>query len=202
MRSQLLISVQQLPTISEDKEVKTHNDRMAADNHVDSGLEDYVKSIQTLAQPCSTITDHLQLRPSKCQRRTRFRQRSSLKVCESKVLAVAQESSCSTSLISLQSHADPIAWLFRQSGKENQELEKPYAATRHTLPSNLRLSNVLKGNKATDTPSRTQSSEGQTMHDRKNRLPRLQKKCCSPSYNTRGRTSKLHKPQLPVIYEL
>lgn len=194
MRSQLLISVQQLPPITEDTEVKTQCERLSAD--VDSGLEDYVKSIQTLAQPCSTITDHLQLRPSKCQRRTRFRQRSSLR--ETKVLAVAQESTCSTSLISLQSHADPMAWLFRLSGKENQELEKPSVATRSTLPSKLRLANPSNTNKAIDT----QYSEIQTMQDRRNRFPCLQKKCRSPCYIARGETSKLRKPQLPVIYEL
>ncbi|KAM9323756.1 protein DEPP1 [Gastrophryne carolinensis] len=202
MRSKLLISVEHLPTISEDREV-TAQEKPAANTFRDNRMDDYIKSIQTLAQPCSLITDQNLSGQCRSQRRTRFRPRSSLKVCESRVLAVAPNS-CHVNQDPIQACADPLAWLYRQSGKENQECEQ--IPTVPNFPKELRLANTTNLQKPTDTnkwlKNKFQSDEFQNAHEKRSRSQRLQKKWRPSVYGSRGSISKLHKPQLPVIYEL
>ncbi|XP_018419606.1 PREDICTED: protein DEPP [Nanorana parkeri] len=200
MRSQLLISVEHLPTISQDIEVTAQHEKLTADVHTDTGLEDYVKSIQTLAQP-SSLTDHNQYGQCRAQRRTRFRPRSSLKVCEPKVLTVAQDS-YHGSLVSLQT--DPLAWLYRQNGNKNQEGGETFRAA---LPEKIKLANTVNLHKNADTNKRLQCSkcqsiEHQSTQEKRIKYPRFQKKCRSTGYGSWGSVTKFHKPQLPVIYEL
>ncbi|KAM5142307.1 protein DEPP1 [Mantella aurantiaca] len=200
MRSQLLISVEHLPTISEDIEVSAQHETPNSDVHTDTGLEDYVKSIQTLAQP-SSLTDHNHYGQCRAQRRTRFRPRSSLKVCEPNVLTVAQDF-YHPNLIFLQT--DPLAWLYRQNGNINQEGGETFHSA---LPQKMKLANTLNQHKTADTGRRLQHSKGQSIEhqsiqDRRSKHPRLQKKCRSPGYGSLGTSTNFHKPQLPVIYEL
>lgn len=202
MRSQLLISVEHLPSINEDIEISAQHEKPNADVHTYTGLEDYVKSIQTLAQPSSLTTDHHKhYGQCKAQRRTHFRPRSPLKVCEPKVQTVAQES-YHANLASLQT--DPLAWLYRQNGNKNQENGDTFHCA---VPQKKKLCNTVNLHKTADTNRRLQCSKGQSIEhqstqERRSKHPRLQKKCPSPAYGSLGSVIKTHKPQLPVIYEL
>ncbi|XP_077310965.1 protein DEPP1 [Lithobates pipiens] len=206
MRSQLLISVEHLPTINEDIEISAQHEKPNADVHTDTGLEDYVKSIQTLAQPSSLTTDHNHYGQCRAQRRTRFRPRSPLKVCEPKVLIVAQET-YHANLVSLQ--ADPLAWLYRQNGNKNQENGDTFHCA---VPQKMKPSNTLNLHKTADANrrlhrlwlqcSKVQSIELQSTQEGRSKHPRLRKKSRPPGYGSLGSVIRIHKPQLPVIYEL
>ncbi|XP_073453052.1 protein DEPP1 [Aquarana catesbeiana] len=201
MRSQLLISVEHLPTISEDIAISAQHEKPNADVHTDTGLEDYVKSIQTLAQPSSLTTDHNHYGQCRAQRRTRFRPRSPLKVCEPKVLTVAQES-YHANLVSLQT--DPLAWLYRQNGNKNQENDDTFHCA---VPQKIKPSNTIDLQKTADSNRRLQCSKGQSVEHQstqegRSKHPRFQKKCRSPGYGSLGSVIKINRPQLPVIYEL
>ncbi|KAM4704161.1 protein DEPP1 [Rhinophrynus dorsalis] len=203
MRSQLLISVAYLPTIKEDVEVKSQCEETGTDPQTSNGLEEYVKSIQTLAQPSSLTTDLMHQGQLRSQGRNRLKLRSSLRGCEGRVLNPAKDAN----VIALQASADPLAWLYRQSGKENQESKALPTATRLTLPQILQPANPLNLYKKAEAcrrqpSSKDQPSEIKKQQERRSRPQRLQKKCRSTSYHSRGANSRLHKPQLPVIYEL
>lgn len=196
MRSQLLISVEHLPTISEDIEVTAQHEKPNADVHTDNGLEDYVKSIQTLAQPSSLSMDQNHSNQYRAQKRTRFRSRLSLKVCEPKVLTVAQDSHQTFPL-----QTDPLAWLFRQNGNKNQEGGEKFQTS---LSQKMKLANVYK---TPDTSRRFQYTKGQSIEqqnsqERRSKHLRFPKKFRYPGYGSLGTVTKLDKPQLPVIYEL
>ncbi|XP_053548170.1 protein DEPP1 [Bombina bombina] len=201
MRSQLLISVAQLPTISEDAETKTQGEGSGVDTDMTNGLEEYVKSIQTLAQPSSFSMDLVQPGQSKNLRRTRMRNRSSLRGCEGRVLTAAQDA---TSPV-LQVDADPLAWLYRQNGKENQDIQEASSSHRNAFSRSLCPASHLNLFKTADTLKRQpsgkdQNSALQRAQEKRNKI-RLQKKSRSLSCSNRV-ANKLQKPQLPVIYEL
>ncbi|KAM8924083.1 protein DEPP1 [Pelodytes ibericus] len=201
MRSQLLFSINQLPTIREDPEANSHCEATGADTH-SNGLEEYVKSIQTLAQPCSLA--HIpQQGLVRNQRRTRLRFRSS-RCSEGKVLTPTQESTCYATLVALQTNADPLAWIYRQSGKENKDCQDPPAVSPVTLPQTLHSVFPTSLCKTTVTSRRQASSKDQSIEkqrpqEKRSRSQHLPKKSRSNTYSS---PTSVHSPQLPVIYEL
>ncbi|XP_063290666.1 protein DEPP1 [Pelobates fuscus] len=197
MRSELLISVAQLPTIREDTEANSQCGANGTDMHTANGLEEYVKSIQTLAQP-SSITHSEQQGQVKSLRHTRVRYRLS-RGSEGKVLSASQDSTRCANILSLQMNTDPLAWLYRQSGKENLDCVEPSETSRVSLQSAIPISLY----KASVSSSRRQlcikdqGSEIQRPQEKRSRSQRISKKC-----RGRGPISRLQNPQLPVIYEL
>ncbi|KAM4637068.1 protein DEPP1 [Discoglossus pictus] len=194
MRSQLLISVAHLPTISEDAETKPLGEGPVADIQTSNGLDEYVKSIQTLAQPSSLSMDLLQQGLTRSQRRTRLRLRSS-----PRVFGPAQDN-----LPAMQANADPLAWLYR--GKENQDCEEIQTPTPVTLPQTVYPASHLRLYKTTESIKRQpcnkdQASEQQRPQEKRVRAQRFQKKSRPTGYSSRG-ANRLQRPQLPVIYEL
>ncbi|XP_053306619.1 protein DEPP1 [Spea bombifrons] len=186
MRSQLLISVAHLPTISEDAETNSQRGDGGADMRPSNGLEEYVKSIQTLAQPSSVLSLTTQQGPARSQRRSRQHLRPP-RSCDGKVRSPAPDAT------GLQTNGDPLAWLYRQSGKENAD--SPIVC--HSL-------GPLGHHKATVASKRQpcgrdQSADIQRAAERRNRPHRLQKRC---RLTGTGATRRLSAPQLPVIYEL
>uniref|UniRef100_A0A6I8QKH0 Uncharacterized protein n=1 Tax=Xenopus tropicalis TaxID=8364 RepID=A0A6I8QKH0_XENTR len=197
MRSRLLTSVDHLPTINEEGP--------CTDVHMFNGLEEYVKSIQTLSQPSLPTADLMKPRENRSQNKDWHKTRSLLTGCEGRVLHPTQDNVTSPSILNAaQSIADPLAWLYRARGKENQDSQEARSSPGLTLQQNLQ-SNPLQifttCNLWRHNSSKYQRSEKQTQQRRKSRPQRFQKKCCSTSYTCRGALNILQQPQLPIIYE-
>uniref|UniRef100_A0A8C5QIE0 Uncharacterized protein n=1 Tax=Leptobrachium leishanense TaxID=445787 RepID=A0A8C5QIE0_9ANUR len=200
MRSQLLISVAQLPTISEDAEASAQCGQNGADFYKSNGLDEYVKSIQTLAQP-SSLMNLGQQGQVRSQRRCRVRVRSS-RCGDGKLLSVTQNATCRANVLALQTNADPLAWLYRQTGKENKDCTDSSESELASLPQTLHSvipKNLLKTTMACrkQVCIRDQAIDTQRLQEKRSRTPRLTRKCRS-----QGVVSRLQNPQLPVIYEL
>ncbi|OCT70272.1 hypothetical protein XELAEV_18037193mg [Xenopus laevis] len=193
MRPCLLISVKHLPTINEEGPCN--------DVHLSNGLEEYVKSIQTLAQPSSLTVDLIRRGQARSQSTNWHKQRSLLMGHEGRVLNPSQNNVTShTNLNAAQAIADPLAWLYRTSRKERKtKSQETHASTR--LQQNQQSNPLNISRTCQHHSSRFKCSEKQSQQRRKSRLQRLQKKCRSTSYTCRGALNILQKPQLPIIYE-
>ncbi|OCT72194.1 hypothetical protein XELAEV_18035165mg [Xenopus laevis] len=194
MRSHLLITVEHLPTINEEGPCN--------DVHLSNGLEEYAKSILTLAQPSSLTEDLMKQGQARSKSKNWHKPRSLFMGCKGRVLNPQQDNVTSpNNLNAAEAIADPLAWLYRASGKENQDSQEKHASIHLTLQQNQQSNTLHILGTCQHHISKYQCSEKQIQQRRKSRSQRLQKKCRFTGYTCRGALNILQKPQLPIIYE-